>query len=200
MQRYRLKKDLPMFKAGTVFRLTKKGGLARENYQLCQKHDIAPEVFKEWFEEIEDEICWEDNAIRSELAKVLIAPVDYTEGDKKYFTWDEACVIEKKLDNGWRLPTRSEWALICEEFGQRNGVLNSKVLMDNLKLGMNGIDYFDGDGACSHGNCGYYWSSTPNSSASSAYSLYFNTGTNVYPSINNNRYYGLSVRLVKDLK
>lgn len=62
---------------------------------------------------------WNKDGIRSELAKVLIAPEDYVEDEKKYFTWEEACEIKDKLNNGWRLPTRSEWVLICEEFGQK---------------------------------------------------------------------------------
>jgi len=40
---------------------------------------------------------------------------------------------------------------------------------------------------------GYYWSSTPYSSTSSAHDLYFNSG-NLNPSDGNNRYGGFSVR------
>lgn len=137
--------------------------------------------------------------IVSHLAKVLIAPEDYSEGDKKYFTYDEACAIEKKLDNGWRLPARQEWVLICEEFGTKGGVYNVDTLMKNLGLGKNGLLYSGDDEPSYAGYDGYYWSSTPNGS-SYAYNLNFYGTSYIYPSYNHNRYYGLSVRLVKDLE
>ncbi len=44
------------------------------------------------------------------------------------------------------------------------------------------------------GNEGDYWSSTPNSSSSNAYSLNFNSTNNINPSNNPNRQNGFSVR------
>lgn len=44
---------------------------------------------------------WEERAIESKIANLLIAPEDYVEGDKHYFTYDEALEIEKKLKNGF---------------------------------------------------------------------------------------------------
>lgn len=44
------------------------------------------------------------------------------------------------------------------------------------------------------GDNGFYWSSTPNSSASNAYDLRFNGTSNINPSDNNNRQNGFSVR------
>ena len=44
------------------------------------------------------------------------------------------------------------------------------------------------------GNNGYYWSSTPNSNGTNAYSLNFNGSSNINPSNNNNRNAGFSVR------
>ena len=134
--------------------------------------------------------------IVSHLAKVLIAPEDYSEGDKKYFTYDEACAIEKKLNNGWRLPTRQEWVLICEEFGTKDGVYNVDTLMKNLGLGKNGLLY-SGDDEPSY--AGYYWSATPNGS-SYAYNLNFYGTSAIAPSSNGSRYFGRSARLVKDLE
>lgn len=142
---------------------------------------------------------WEDNAIKSKLAKVLIAPMDYTEGSKKYFNFDEACAIEKRLGNGWRLPTRSEWALICEEFGQKDGALNAKVLIENLGLGLNGGDWHEGDGIRYAGDSGNYWSSTAGNSISS-YGLYFDVTGYIYPSSHYYRRLGFSVRLVREEK
>lgn len=132
----------------------------------------------------------------SKLAKVYIAGEDYTEGDKKHFTWKESCAIEGKLANGWRLPTRSEWVLICEEFGQKDGALNADTLMESLGLVRGGwvssgsLSYVDSDGA--------YWSQVSNSS-SHAYSLYFGS-SGVYPSDYSEKEFGLSVRLVRDVK
>lgn len=202
MKHYALKKELPMFPAGTEFRITKKGHLAAGDRAVYHKNDLKrhPELLEEWFDEIPEDASWEDNAIKSELAKVLIAPVDYAEGDKKHFSWEEACAIEKKLGNGWRLPTRSEWVLICEELGQKDGGLNMKTLMGNLKLGLNGADWRDGDGVCYAGGIGYYWSSTPVSDGTQAYSLVFSSTGSINPS----NYYGRqsrrSVRLVMESK
>lgn len=150
----------------------------------------------EFIEEAEDiPESWEENGIVSKIAGVIIAPEDYVEGDKKHFTFDEALEIEKKLEDGWRLPTRSEWALICEEFGQKDGKLDKSTLIHNLHLKQNG--YIMDNNHYDAGNLGYYWSSTALSSTS-AYTLYFYS--NVFPSITSARYNGLSVRCVKENK
>lgn len=137
----------------------------------------------------------------SKLAKVDIADHDYTEGDKKHFTFEEALEVEKKLKcTGWRLPTRSEWALICEEFGQKDGARDAAQLMGALKLSLNGYVYPNSPYLNNPGIVGYYWSSTPNSSsANSAYALYFSS-TNVNPSDYSSRYIGFSLRLVHDVE
>ena len=136
----------------------------------------------------------------SKLAKVDIADHDYTEGDKKHFTFEEALEVEKKLKcTGWRLPTRSEWALICEEFGQKDGARDAAQLMSALKLSLNGYVYPSGQNLILTGTYGYYWSSTPYSNGVNAYNLYFSS-TSVGPSDFGNCYAGFSLRLVRDVE
>lgn len=137
----------------------------------------------------------------SKLAKVDIADRDYTEGSKKHFTFEEALEVEKKLKyTGWRLPTRSEWALICEEFGQKDGALDAAQLMSALKLSLTGCVNPNGPYLSLAGIYGYYWSSTPySSSAYYAYHLNFNA-SGVYPSGISARYVGYSLRLVRDME
>lgn len=137
--------------------------------------------------------------IKSKLANLLIAPEDYIEGEKKHFTYDEAMAIEKKLEDGWRLPTRHEWVLICEEFAcGSNGRLDPKLLTKNLGLDKKG---YVGNGSLNNvGSYGDYWSRTVNSGNSQgAYNLYFDS-SDVYPADYGNRYLGFSVRLVKELE
>lgn len=136
--------------------------------------------------------------VTSELAKVEIADKDYTEGDKIHFTYEEALEIEKKLKGtDWRLPTRSEWALICEEFGCDNdGKLNGQLLIDKLELGLNG--YVATGSLNRAGAIGYYWASTAYS-PEVAYYLGFNSGA-LYPSYSHWRFYGFSIRLVRDIE
>lgn len=155
------------------------------------KHDFV--------EEIKDEDPKWGVAAYSKLAKIEVADSDYIEGDKKHFTYDEALEIEKKLKKfGWRLPTRSEWVLVCEEFGQdKKGELSSQKLMENLGLKKNGIRWPDGD-IMSAGREGNYWAATAYSSTNSAYRLFFLTG--VYPSRSNDRCLGFSLRFVRDVE
>lgn len=135
--------------------------------------------------------------VYSELAKVEIADRDYTEDGKRHFTFDEALKIEKKLKDGWRLPTRSEWVLICEEYGQdENGELRSNVLMDHLGLGKHGVRGRYGE-VIGAGVGSYYWSRSAHSTTSDAYDLYFHSGS-VNPSYYGNRYLGFSLRFVRD--
>lgn len=142
---------------------------------------------------------WEKDGYISKLAQVIIAPEDYVEGGEKYFTFDEAVKLEKKLANGWRVPTRHEWALISEEFANdEDGQLNPELLQSKLKLKMNGYQDIHND-IWSNGLEGNYWSITAYPAASNAYHQYFNSA-NVLPSDIDSRADGFSVRLVKDLE
>lgn len=135
----------------------------------------------------------------SELARVEIADRDYTEGGKKYFTFDKACAIEKKLNNGWRLPTRKEWTLICEEFAcGDDGCLSGQLLIDKLGLGLNGWQYHEDQQVRGVGALGLYWSSVADS-ATIARDLNFTTAS-VLPSYGDTRARGFSVRLVRDVE
>lgn len=139
----------------------------------------------------------------SKLAKVEIAAEDYNIGGKEvdgkhYFTHDEALEVQEKLkDTGWRLPTRSEWVLICEEFGQKDGQLDLKTLHKNLNMDHAG--FIDGDdGLLYYRTTGGYWWSATRSSTTSANILYTNT-SNVFPQNSYYRGYGFAVRLVRDI-
>lgn len=141
---------------------------------------------------------WEKYGVVSNLANVIIAPEDYTEKDKDKFTYEEALELEKSLPDGWRLPTRKEWVLICEEFALESatGLLKPDLIEKNLGLKKNG--YLDRDEVRQGtDSVGYYWSRTVRN-AYDAYNLYFYSG-NLYPADYSHKYSGYSVRCVKEL-
>ena len=142
---------------------------------------------------------WEREGKRSKLAKIIIAPEDYEEGEKKYYTWQEAMDKVKELNNGWRLPTNKEWNLLAWEFGEKDDVLSSEALRKNLNLDLKG--FMDKEGEMwNSGINGYGWSSRANSSGLRyAYFLSFNA-SGVYPSGNGGRWGGFPLRLVKDVE
>lgn len=180
-------------------RVFKKGKLVR--YSTLSILNLCPEVLLQhgFIEEVKDEYDeWEEKGIKSKLANVIIAPEDYVEEGKKYFTWDEAMKIKDKLNNGWRLPTRKEWALICEEFAcNSKGNLSPTKLMHRLGLTMNGWKNKCGS-LRSVGDDGFYWSGTAYPGVNNAYYLNFNSAT-TYPSNYDARWFGFSVRLVKSV-
>lgn len=146
---------------------------------------------------------WEPKVLKkSKMLGIEIASENYWEIDddgekKEYFTWDEAMEIEKKLPNGWRLPTRSEWTIIAEEFGQdADGELNGGELSIGLNLPLFG--YRNGSSTHNQGSSGYYWSSTAYSS-SSAYYLNLNS-LRVVTQLDNLKRLGFAVRLVRDME
>lgn len=135
----------------------------------------------------------------SKLAGVEIADQDYTEGDKEYFTFDEALEIEKGLKNGWRLPTRHEWVLICEDLAlDEHGTLSSQKLRDKLGLSLKGFFDLNDEEVYRLGANAYYWSSVA-STTTNGYALYF-YATGVYPSNSFSRAVGFPLRFVRDLK
>ena len=132
---------------------------------------------------------WENNNITCKSAGLKIALNDYykideDEDKKTEFTFEEV----KNLNiDGWRLPTTEEWMQIYSEFGfDGNNVPDRDVFVKTLML-------------TESENCyGHYWSSSTLSS-SNAYCLSF------YPSYVSladycYRFYGHSVRLVKEIK
>lgn len=149
---------------------------------------------------------WKPNGtIKSKLLPIEIAANDYWEasdskespmvigGKKQYFTWDEAMAIKAE---GWRLPTRAEWAVLCAEFGEKDGDIDHDVLTKALGLSDNGYVVSSLRGG---GDYGYYWSSTADPLLDSAYVLYFYSCF-VCSSTGVPYDCGLSVRLVRDVK
>lgn len=150
---------------------------------------------------------WRENGIKSRLAGLIVAPEDYFEGDKKFFTWDEAMEAQKSMPDGWRLPTRQEWRLLCEEFGSPdpNEDYDANELCKNLHLERNGwVDSSDMDDynkspekfeeILDQGTHGYWWSAGSYSSTH-ARNLGIN-GNYTDPELDNYKTYGFSVRCV----
>lgn len=139
----------------------------------------------------------------SHLAKVEIAAEDYNIGGKEvdgkhYFTFEEAQEVQKQLANtGWRLPTRREWILICEEFAQgKDGNLDEKELYKNLNMGPTG--WLDSYGRLANRTTdGSWWSATAGSATHGRY-LATTTGY-VHAQDNYWRGLGFALRLVRDI-
>lgn len=134
---------------------------------------------------------WKDNGIKSESTGLIIAPEDVEIDGKTEFTWYEAMALEEegKIPEGWRLPTRHEWVMIVEEFGQdADGSLNNSKFIERLSL--------------KHKN-GNYWSSTAYGHIG-AYNLYLGgssyTVSTAYPSNYDEEECGFSARCVKEIK
>lgn len=125
---------------------------------------------------------WREKGVKSDSTGLIIAPENVITDDASLFTWNEAMALEEedKIPEGWRLPTRHELAMICEEFGQNEwGRLDPQKL--SSALGMTDT-------------C--YWSSTE-SDSDTAYTLYSNS-TMVYPASSDGKCYRNNVRCVKE--
>lgn len=204
MTKYRLLKDLPGCKAGETVEIDRFGAVYNEKHWIVGcvgTRNMLSKLPEDWFEEISDSYetgrDWEAKGIKSKLTGLIIAPEDYTEGKKKCFTWDEAMAINVP---GWRLPTRSEWTLIAEEFGcDEAGKLSSEKLRRELKLSFDG--WIDSDSMLRDlGSSAYYWSSTAYESSCPASCYYLGVDTDCICPGYDNCYDKLTVRLVKEIE
>ena len=158
--------------------------------------DFAPKTVK-----IGEQIWMAENlAIDDNGDGITVNP----ETGEHYYTWEAAKRVADRI-KGWHLPTIAEWDFLAANAGGR------EVCGNKLKAASGWDD--DGNGTDDFGfsalPAGYYygsfyflgsnanfWTATENYS-SSAYYRYFNTGAGVN-SINDNKDYQYSVRLVKD--
>ena len=101
---------------------------------------------------------------------------------------------------GWKLPESNSTAV-----GSFGGLINAGSIGTDVAKLTSAPYYFVRGGDVNQntsalfvyaGNYGYYWSSTPVSNGTNAYILLFGTTTSIYPSNNNVRQYGFSVRCI----
>ena len=93
MKRYKLKKDLPTFKAGEIFYISDAGNLIRESDNVpaysWSMIDKFPNILNDWFEEIKESNRW-----KPEMSHDYY----YISGDGNVYdnSWDDSLFI----DNG----------------------------------------------------------------------------------------------------
>ena len=93
MKRYKLKKDLPTFKAGEIFYLSDSGNLIRESDNVpaysWSTIDKFPSILTDWFEEIKESTRWKPEMNNDYY---------YISGDGNVYdnSWDDSLFV----DNG----------------------------------------------------------------------------------------------------
>lgn len=98
MKRYKLKRDLPTFKAGDIFYLSDTGNLFDRNFLHAKSSNIAysfkeiekfPNILTDWFEEIKESNRW-----KPEMGQTYY----YVIGDGRIY--DDTWVNDSAVDNG----------------------------------------------------------------------------------------------------
>ena len=93
MKRYKLKKDLPTFKAGDIFILIDSGSLIHESDGVVAYSwstiDKFPNILTDWFEEINESTRW-----KPEMSRTYY----YVVGDGRVY--DDTWVNDSAVDNG----------------------------------------------------------------------------------------------------
>ena len=97
MKRYKLKRDLPTFKAGEVFYLSDAGNLLRESDNLpaysWSTIDKFPNILADWFEEIKEPTHW-----KPEMCHVYY--LLYDDGTVYNNLWDDDPVDNGRFEIG----------------------------------------------------------------------------------------------------
>lgn len=93
MKRYKLKRDLPTFKAGEIFYISDSGNLLRESDNIAAYSwttlDKFPNILDDWFEEVNESTRWKPEKFQKYY---------YVEDDS--FVYDDTWANGSAIDNG----------------------------------------------------------------------------------------------------
>lgn len=168
-------------------------------YKLGKEYHSIKEFVEDW-EDCKPEFDWKkakENLIETDCG-ITLCRDDYTEGDKKHFTFDEALEIEKEAKkHGFRLPTVVDFEKLYAFYGLgEDGKDTPQRFKD--ELGFTDAAQRRTIVVASVGTYGYYWSSSIYSTDYS-YILLFNT-SNVSPQDYDGKYFGFAVKFIYDEK
>ena len=153
MKRYKLKRDLPTFKAGEVFYLSDAGNLFRESDDIAAYSwstiDKFPNILADWFEEIKEPTRW-----KPEMCHVYYLLDD--DGTVYNNLWDDDSVDNGRFEIGNCFQAKEEAEQVVEYLkalavvrgdattkfvkGKRNWFVFYNVTADYLDFG---YDYSD---------------------------------------------------------
>lgn len=111
MKRYKLKRDLPTFKAGEIFYLSDAGNLIRESDNVpaysWSTIDKFPNILTDWFEEINELTRWKPEADQ----KYYFSDND---GSVGYNRWDGDHIDRNRFETGNCFETKEEAKRVVE--------------------------------------------------------------------------------------
>lgn len=111
MKRYKLKRDLPTFKAGEIFYISDAGNLLRESDNIAAYSwttlDKFPNILTDWFEEIKESNRWKPEADQ----KYYFSDND---GSVGYNRWDGDHIDRNRFEIGNCFETKEEAERVSE--------------------------------------------------------------------------------------
>ena len=112
MKRYKLKRELPTFKAGDIFYLSDAGNLIRESDNVpaysWSTIDKFPNILTDWFEEIKESTRWEPE---------ISYDYYYASGDGHVYddSWDDSQFVDRgRFEIGNCFQTKEEAERVVE--------------------------------------------------------------------------------------
>lgn len=111
MKRYKLKRDLPTFKAGEIFYISDSGNLFRESDNIAAYSwttlDKFPNIITDWFEQINESTRWRPEADQ----KYYFSDND---GSVGYNRWDGDHIDRNRFEIGNCFETKEETEQVAE--------------------------------------------------------------------------------------
>ena len=141
MKRYKLKRDIPAFKAGEVFYLSDAGNLFRERDNVPVYGwtiiDKNPNILTDWFEEIKEQTRWKPEKFQ----KYYFSDND---GSVGYNRWDGDHIDRNRLEIGNCFQTEEEAKRVAE-YLKALAVVRGDVTTRFVKSRDNWYVYYDTD-------------------------------------------------------
>ena len=156
MKRYKLKRDLPTFKAGDVFYISDTGNLLRESDNVpaysWSTIDKFPNILTDWFEEINESTRWKPERLQNYY---------YVGGDSFIYSdnWANGSAIDNgRFEIGNCFQTKEEAEQVVE-YLKALATVRGDATTKFVGGGSNWFVYFDTDSKSLGSTCIFYISS-----------------------------------------